>query len=72
MKNIYLISGIVSFVLSFIIHSYFIQFTALGILLFVFHMTNKNSCEVAELKKMIEQHNELMQQDIDLLKRKRD
>lgn len=71
MKNIYLIGGIVSFILSFIIHRFFIQFTALGILLFVFHMTHKNSCEVAELKKTIEQHNELMQQDIDLLKKGR-
>lgn len=71
MKNVYLIGGIVSFVLSFIIHSFFIQFTALGILLFVFHMTNKNSCEVAELKKTIEKHNELMEQDIDLLKKGR-
>jgi hypothetical protein len=71
MKNAYLIGGIVSFVLSFIIHSFFIQFTALGILLFVFHMTNKNSCEVAELKKMIEKHNELLKQDIELIKKDR-
>lgn len=69
MKNIYLIGGIVSFVLSFILHRFFVQFTALGILLFVFHMTNKNSCEVEELKKTIEKHNDLMQQDIDLLKK---
>lgn len=68
MKNPYLVGGIASFVLSFIIHSFFIQFTALGILLFVFHMIHKNSCEVAELKKTIEKHNELIKQDIALLK----
>lgn len=71
MKYAYLIGGITSFILSFIIHRFFIQFTALGILLFVFHMTNKNSCEVSELKKTIEKHNELMKQDIELLKKGR-
>jgi len=72
MKNIYiLIGGIVSFVISFVVHRYFIQFTSLGILLMVFYMVNKNTCEVEELKKTIEKHNELMQQDIDLLKKNR-
>jgi len=65
-----LIGGIVSFGLSFIIPHYFIQFTALGILLLVFHMINRNSYEVSELKKTIEKHNELIKQDIDLLKKK--
>jgi hypothetical protein len=33
-------------------------------------MVNKNTCEVGELKKTIEKHNELMLQDIELLKKK--
>lgn len=72
MKNIYfLIAGAASFLVSFFAHRYFIQFTSLGILLLVFYMVNKNTCEVEELKKTIEKHNELMQQDIDLLKKDR-
>ena len=69
MKNIYLIGGVISFVLSFVVHCFFVQFTALGILLFVFHMTHKNSCEVAELKKIIAEHNELIKKDIEELKK---
>jgi len=70
-NKLLLVGGIVSFVISFIISHYFIQFTALGILLLVFYMINKNSAEVSELKDMIKKHNELMQQDIDLLKQDR-
>ncbi len=69
-NKLLLVGGIVSFGLSFIISHYFIQFTALGILLLVFHMINRNSYEVSELKKTIEKHNELIKQDIDLLKKK--
>ena len=70
MKNVYyLIGGVASFLISFFAHKYFIQFTSLGILLIVFYMVNKNSCEVEQLKKTIEKHNELMQQDIELLKK---
>ena len=70
-NKLLLVGGIASFGLSFIIHHYFIQLTALGILLLVFYMVNKNSAEVAELKDMIKKHNELVQQDIDLLKQDR-
>ena len=69
MKNVYLICGILSFISSFFIHRYFMQFMSLGILLLVFYIMTKNNCEVAELRKMIEKHNDLMQQDIDLLKK---
>ncbi len=70
-NKLLLVGGIVSFGLSFIIHHYFIQLTALGILLLVFYMVNKNSEEVSELKDVIKKHNELVQQDIDLLKQDR-
>jgi hypothetical protein len=68
-NKLLLIGGIASFGLSFIISHYFIQFTVLGVLLLVFHMINRNSYEVSELKKTIEKHNELIKQDIDLLKK---
>ena len=70
-NKLLLVGGIVSFGLSFFIHHYFIQLTALGILLLVFYMVNKNSEEVSELKDVIKKHNELEQQDIDLLKQDR-
>lgn len=70
-NKLLLVGGIASFGLSFIIPHYFIQLTALGILLLVFYMVNKNSAEVSELKDVIKKHNELVQQDIDLLKQDR-
>lgn len=68
----FLVAGVVLFGLSFIVPRYFIQLTALGILFLVFYMTNKNNAEVAELKDMIKKHNDLLQQDIDLLKKDRE
>ena len=68
----FLVAGIVFLGLSFIVPHYFIQLTALGILLLVFYMVNKNSTEVSELKDMIKKHNDLIQQDIDLLKKDRE
>jgi len=70
-NKLLLIGGLVSFGLSFVIPHYFIQFTALGILLLVFYMINRNSAEVSELKEAIKKHNELIQEDIDLLKKDR-
>ena len=70
MIYLYLIGGLVAFGLSFIVHHYFIQFIVLGIFLLVLYTVNKNSCDVAELKKLMEEHNELMEKDIEELKRK--
>lgn len=64
-----LIFGIVSIILSFIIHPFFLQFLVLGALLIGFYLANRRSKEMEELKKMINEHNELMKQDIDLLKK---
>jgi len=72
MKYAYLIGGLVAFGISFIVHRYFIQFIVVGVFLIVLYVVEKNSCDVAALKKSIEEHNELMKQDIELLKRKKD
>ena len=69
MKYLYLIGGIGSFALSFVIHHYYIQFIVLGIFLLVLFTVEKNSNDVAELKKTIEEHNELIKKDIEELKK---
>jgi hypothetical protein len=70
MKYAYLIGGLVAFGLSFVIHQYFIQFIVLGVVLLILYTVNKNSCDVASLKKSIEEHNELIKRDIAALKNK--
>jgi len=64
MKYAYLIGGLLSFGLSFIIHRYFIQFIVIGVILIVLYIIEKNSCDVKALKKFIEEHNELIKKDI--------
>ena len=70
MKYKYLIGGLVAFGLSFVVHRYFIQFIVLGVFLIILYVIEKNSCDVASLKKSIEEHNELIKKDIDELKKK--
>ena len=70
MKYSYLIGGLVAFGLSFIVHRFFIQFIVVGIFLVVLYVIEKNSCDVAALKKSIEEHNELIKKDIGELKKK--
>lgn len=70
MKYAYLIGGFVAFGLSFIVHRFFIQFIVLGVFLIVLYVIEKNSCDVASLKKSIEEHNELMKKDIEEMKKK--
>jgi len=41
-----------------------------GIFLLILYTINKNSWDVAELKKLIEQHNELIKKDIEELKKR--
>lgn len=69
MKYFYLIGGVLAFGLSFIIHHFYIQFVVLGVFLLVLFTVEKNSCDVAELKKTIEEHNELIKKDIEELKK---
>lgn len=69
MKRIYLFGGLFLFGLSFIIHHYFLQFLVFGVILMVLYVIEKNSCDVSELKKTIEEHNELIKKDIEALKK---
>ena len=69
MKYMYLIGGVIAFGLSFIIHHFYMQFIVLGIFLLVLFTIEKNSSDVAELKKVIEEHNELIKKDIEELKK---
>ncbi|OGW78858.1 MAG: hypothetical protein A3C51_04395 [Omnitrophica bacterium RIFCSPHIGHO2_02_FULL_46_20] len=69
MKYAYLIGGLAAFGLSFVVHQYFIQFIFLGIFLIVLYIIEKNSCDVAALKKSIEEHNELIKKDIEELRK---
>ena len=69
MKHIYLTGGLVAFGLSFIVHRFFIQFIVLGIVLMVLYVIEKNSCDVAALKKSIEEHNELIKKDIEEIRK---
>lgn len=70
MKYVYLIAGIVLFLLSFIVHQFFLQFMVLGLFLIVLHLVNKNKQDVSDLKELIQKHNELLKNDIDELKKK--
>jgi hypothetical protein len=70
MKYFYLVGGLVAFGLSFLIHHFYIQFVVLGVFLLVLFTVEKNSCDVTELKKVIEEHNELIKKDIEELKKK--
>ena len=67
--KVYLIGGLIAFGLSFVIHQYFIQFIVLAIFLMGIFIMNKNSQDVSGLKKLIENHNELMKKDIEELKK---
>ena len=69
MLYLYLIGGILSFLISFFAHKYFIQFIVLGLFLIVLYLLSKNSQEITDLKRTIEKHNELIKQDIEELKK---
>ena len=58
------------FALSFIIHHYYLQFIMLGLFLIILHWVNKNKQDVSDLKKLIQDHNDLLKHDIDELKKK--
>jgi len=70
MKYLYLIAGIVLFLLSFVIHHYYRQFMVMGLFLIVLHFVNQNKQDVSDLKGLIQKHNELLKNDIDELKKK--
>lgn len=66
---LYLVGSIASFLISFFVHKYFIQFIVLGLFLIVLYLVNKNSKEINDLKKTIQEHNELIKQDIEHLRK---
>ncbi len=68
MNILYLVGGMFSFGLSFFVHRYYIQFVVLAIFLCIIYMINKNSQDISDLKKLIEDHNKLMREDINHLK----
>jgi hypothetical protein len=67
--NLLLAGGIISFLLSFVIHRYYIQFIVAAVFLFVLYLLNRNDQKIDDLKKTIESHTELMKQDIDEMKK---
>ena len=70
MKHLYLIAGIVLFALSFIVHQFYLQLMVLGLFLIILHWVNRNKQDVSALKKLIQDHNDLLKHDIDELKKK--
>jgi len=68
-QNILLIIGVSAFLSSFFIHQYFIQLMVLGVFFTLLYITNKNSRDIESLKHIIEEHNKLMKQDIEELKK---
>ena len=70
MKYAYLLGGLVVFGLSFIVHRFFIQFIVIGVFLIFLYIIEKNSCDVKALKKSIEEHNKLIEKDIEELKKR--
>ena len=69
MTYLFFVGGIISFLVSFFIKRYFIQFIVLGVFLFVLYLMNRNRREMEDIKKTIKEHNDLMKQDIDELKK---
>ncbi len=72
-KNISAILGIlgmISLLLSFVIHSYYLQFLVLGIFFLCLFIATYRKKEIEELKKIIEEHNKLIKEDIDELKKR--
>jgi len=62
---IFLIFGIGSFILSFFIHKYFIQFIVLAVFLTVIYMFRVGKKEIDSLKEAIKEHNALLKQNFD-------
>ncbi len=69
MKKLLLVGGIASFVLSFMIHQYYMQLMYLGILLLAFYLLSNYLMEMGEFKAVMKEHTELMKQDIERLKK---
>lgn len=65
MKYFLLVGGIISFLLSFIVSHYFIQFLAMGIMMLAFVLLGNYLTEMSEFKGLLKQHMELVKKDIE-------
>ena len=70
-KYLFLAIGAISFLLSFFIPHYFIQFIVSAVFFSVLFIIYRNSEEIESLKKTIETHNDLIKEDIKILKKDR-
>ena len=70
-KYLFLAIGTLSFLLSFFIPHYFIQLIVAAVFFSVLFIIYKNSEEIESLKKTIEEHNSLVKEDIEILKKDR-
>lgn len=70
-KYLFLGATVISFLLSFFVHRYFIQLIVMAVFFGVLFIIYKNSEEMEILKKTIEGHNELIKEDIGLLKKEK-
>ena len=70
-KYLFLFIGTISFLLSFFIPHYFIQLIVSAVFFSVLFIIYKNSEEIESLKKTIETHNDLIKEDIKILKKDR-
>lgn len=61
----FLAVGILSFLASFFIAKFFIQFIVLSVFCMVLFMLGESRHEISSLKKTIESHNELLRKAID-------
>ena len=69
MKYTLLILGIIALALSFIIKQYFLQFLVLSAIFICFFLVERNKVEIGELKKLMNEHNDLIKKDLEELKK---
>lgn len=62
-----LVVAVVSFVMSFALPEYYVQFLVLGAVLLSYYFSSRTSGEMEELRAIIRKHNELLQKDIELM-----
>lgn len=63
MSYVFLCLGIISFILSFLIHKFFIQFIVLAVIMLGFFLVDKNSRSLESFKKVLEEHNKLLRDE---------
>lgn len=70
MRGVFVLVGAVVFlVLSFVVPVFHLQFLVLGAIMLCYYFSQRTSVELEEMKEIINRHNELVKEDIELLKR---